>query len=91
MWTSDASGRANLPDDLSSRHHVAFVHGDDGQMGEQRKHAEAMVDHDGIAGEIEIMGEQNASAVRRMDRSARRTEKIGAAVWLSCFAVEHTP
>src|SRR5262245_41277151 len=48
-----------------------------------------MVDHDGVAGEIEIMCEHDASAVRRLNRSAGGTEKVGAAMRLTCLAVEN--
>jgi hypothetical protein len=88
--TGDASGRADLPDDLGSGHHVAFAHPDDGQMREHGEDTESVIDHDGVAGEVEITRQQDASAVWRMDGSGCRTQKIGAAVWLSRLAVENT-
>jgi len=91
MRTGDASCGADPPDGLTSRHCLAFADPDDRQMRKHGKYPEAVVDHDGVAGEIEIAREQHAPAVRRMDGSPCRTEKISAAVWLPRFAVEKTP
>jgi hypothetical protein len=58
-------------------------------MREQRKHTKAVIDHDRVAGEVQIAREHNAPAVRRLNGSAGRAEKVGPAVRLPRLAVEH--
>src|SRR5262245_47139309 len=88
MRTGHPSGRADLSNRLASSDQVALMDVHDRQVREQRKHAEAVIDDDRVAGEIEIPREQNASAVRRMNGSAGGAQKVRAAVRLPRLTVE---
>src|SRR5258705_999364 len=88
MRTGHTPGRADLTDDVAADE-LPLMDVHDRQMGEQRKHTEAVVDHDRVAREIEIPREHDTTAVRGMNGSARRAEKVGAAVRLPRLAVEN--
>src|SRR6185436_20987489 len=54
MRSCHAAGRADPPDDLARHDVLVFTHLELGQVSERRVQAEAVVDHDGIAREIQI-------------------------------------
>jgi len=56
---------------------------------ERREQAEAVVDDDGVAGEVQRARDGDAAGVRREDDGAGRTEEVGAAVSVPWLAVEH--
>src|SRR5262245_9279021 len=88
MRTGHPSGRADLSNRLASSDQVALMDVHDRHVREQRKHAEAVIDNDGVAGEIKIAREHNPSAVRCMNGSTGWAEKVRAAVRLPRLTVE---
>ena len=47
-------------------------------MRQQREHPEPVIDDDGVAGEVQILGQHDASGVGREYRRARGGAKVGA-------------
>src|SRR5947207_15219775 len=79
---------ADLPDDLTGRHLIANMHINDGQVGQQRKNPEAVIDDEGVAGEVQVARHHHSAAVRGVNRCARGAEEIGPAMWLARLTVE---
>ena len=58
------------------------------QVGEHREQAEAVVNHDGVAGEVQVAGDDDAPGAGRVNRRAGRAQKVGAAMRGARLAVE---
>src|SRR6266542_5746772 len=88
MRSRRASRCADSPDDLTGSHLIANVHINDGQVGQQRKDPEAVIDDNRVAGEVQVARHDHSAAVRGMNRCARGADEIGPAMWLARLAIE---
>src|SRR5262245_14987058 len=91
MRAGDSARCADLPDCVTACHEGTFTHARGREVSEQRKDSEAVIDDDGIAGEVEVTSEHHAPAVRCKNGCPCRTQEVCAAVWLARFAVEDAP
>src|SRR5207249_11139918 len=57
-------------------------------VGQQRKDPEAVIDDEGVAGEVQVARHHHSAAVRGVNRCARGAEEIGPAMWLARLTVE---
>src|SRR2546423_2150802 len=88
MRSRHASRRADAADRRIRFHAIAFAHVHRRQMRKHGKDAQTVIDHDGVAGEIEIARDDDASGVRGVDRRAGGAREIGAAVRAARPAIE---
>src|SRR5487761_145639 len=84
-----AAGRAELADDLATRHAVADAHGDVLQVHVEGRQAVAVIDDDGAASEEHAgFGETDDAGVGRLDRRPSRRCDVDAQMRLARLAVE---
>src|SRR5205085_1658245 len=83
--------RTDFSNFLPWRDDVAFMHADSGQVGQEREQSEPVIEDDGVSGEVQISGEDDAARAWRADGRAGRTREIGAAVRASSLTVEDAP
>lgn len=88
MRCGDAAGGAGEAEELAVLHGLAALHVDAGEVGVEGVDAEAVVEEHGVSGEEEVLREDDAASVRRMDGCAGRGVQVGAGVRGARFAVE---
>ena len=80
MRTGDAPGRADQADDGVGRDAVACLDVNRRQMREHGKEPGAVIDNDGVAGEVERGGHRDRAVIRRADRRACLAREVDARV-----------
>ena len=91
MRSGDAARRTNQTNPLAGPDCIAVFDGERRQVLEQRKHPEAVIDHDGVPGKVQIARQNYAAGVRGDDRRTFRTREIFAGVRTARDAVENAP
>jgi len=67
---SDAAGGADFAEERAGVDEVAGLDGDGLKVGVEGVKAEAVIDDHGVAGEVERLGEDDATTLRGVDRRA---------------------
>src|SRR5258708_36416411 len=88
MGAGDAPGGAYFTDDYAGFHEVAGLYVDFGEVAVEGVDAQAVIDQDGVAREVELLGEHHAAALARVDRSAGQGGNIDAGVRRAWLAIQ---
>src|SRR4051812_13928833 len=91
MWSCDAPGVADQPDNLSALHGVASRHQRLAHVEVRGDYSAAVVDVDDIPGEKEPVDERNDSTIGRADRLTDRTPEVDTKMSRRQLAVEDAP
>src|SRR3954454_20996560 len=57
-------------------------------MREHREQTQAVIDDDGVTGEVQVAGHRDVARIRCVNRRAGRTQEVGAAMCVARLAVE---
>ncbi len=88
VGAGDAASGADFAKKGPRAHEVAGLHGDGLEVGVEGVETEAVVEDDGVAGEVERLGEDDAAALRGVDGSARGSGEVDSTVRRTGFAIE---
>src|SRR5678816_1346044 len=88
MRPGDTASRADLAHHLAGDNGVAFFHIHRLKVREQRKQPQAVVDHYGVAREVQVGRHRDAPGIWRLNGRPSQTRKVGAAVRTAWLAVE---
>src|ERR1700722_13731122 len=88
MGAGDAAGKAYLSDDLACFYGVAYFGGHRSHVAVEGVDSQAVVEDYGVAGEVERLGQDHASALRGMDWSSSHGAYVHARVGGTGFSVK---
>src|SRR5260370_34304907 len=86
--TGDAASGADFAKKGPRAHEVAGLHGDGLEVGVEGVETEAVVEDDGVAGEVERLGEDDAAALRGGDGRGRGRGGVDSTVVRTGLCIE---
>ena len=78
MRPGHSAGRTRLTQDISAYNRGAWLDVHRGEMGEQRKHTESVIDDDGVPRKIQISRHHDSSRIGSHDRRSGRRAEVTA-------------